>query len=243
MAVLGRREVTTQEHLDIEDIRDGLLILKNGNVSLVMETTALNFDLLSEEEQDIKILSFSGLLNSLTFQLQIVIRTERLDITQYIDRLKVYKQKQISSALKRQIEIYIQFIKNLTINTEILDKRFFVVVPAIIASVQRTSMLRQIFGKPVKITNIEQVLEKAKLQLYPKRDHLTKQFQKVGVYAKQLQTDELIRLFYSIYQPDTPGVKKMILRKQDFSAGIVGVLEKEEPVVSPQILKKEIGNE
>ncbi len=225
MGILGRKETTTQEHLDIEDIREDLVILKNGNVSLVMETTSLNFDLLSEEEQDIRILAFGGLLNSLNFQMQIVIRTERTDVTEYIDKLVIYKEKQISSALKRQIEIYIQFIKNLTVNNEVLDKRFFVIIPGVITSVQRTSAMRQIFGKPVKIKNIEEVLEKAKLLLYPKRDHLIKQFQKMGVLVEQLKTDDLIRLFYSIYQPDTPGIKKLILKKQDFSTGIVEALE------------------
>lgn len=225
MAFLGRKETTTQEHLDIEDIRDDLVILKNGNVSLVMETTSLNFDLLSEEEQDIRILAFAGLMNSLNFPMQIVIRTERTDVTEYIDKLLVYKEKQISLALKRQIEIYIQFIKNLTVNTEVLDKRFFVVIPGVITSVQRTSAMRQIFGKPIRIKNIEEVLEKAKLLLYPKRDHLIKQFQKMGVLVAQLKTDDLIRLFYGIYQPDTPGIKKLILKKQDFSVGIVDTLE------------------
>ncbi len=220
-----RKQISTQEHLDVEDIVDDLVILKNGNVSLIMETTSLNFDLLSEEEQDVRIMEFAGLLNSLTFQMQIVIRTERTDVSEYIDRLIVYKEKQISNALKRQIEIYIQFIRNLTVNNEILDKRFFVVIPAIIASVQRTSMMRQIFGKPVKITNLDQVLEKAKTELYPKRDHLMKQFQRMTVHAEQMKTDDLIRLYYSIYQPDTPGVSKMSFSKRDFSAGIVGILD------------------
>ncbi|MBN1915982.1 hypothetical protein JW796_03245 [Candidatus Dojkabacteria bacterium] len=227
MAFLGRKETTTQEHLDIEDVRDDLVVLKNGNVSLVMETTSLNFDLLSEEEQDIRILAFAGLMNSLNFPVQIVVRTERTDVTDYVDKLKIYKEKQISLALKRQIEIYMQFIKNLTVNTEVLDKRFFVVIPGIISSIQRTSAVRQIFGKPVKIKNIEEVLEKAKLLLYPKRDHLLKQFQKMGIIAEQLKTDDLIRLYYGIYQPDTPGIKKLILKKQDFSTGIVETLKEE----------------
>lgn len=227
MGILSRKQISTQEHLDIEDIIDDLVILKNGNVSLILETSSLNFDLLSEEEQDIRIMGFAGLLNSLNFQMQIVVRTERTDVSEYIDKLKIYKEKQISVALKRQIEIYMQFIKNLTVNNEVLDKRFFIVIPAIIASVQRTSMLRQLLGKPVKISNLEQVLEKAKTELYPKRDHLSKQFQKIGLDSWQLKTDDLIRLYYSMYQPDTPGVRKMNISKKDFSAGIVSILDEE----------------
>ncbi|KXK26216.1 MAG: hypothetical protein TR69_WS6001001211 [candidate division WS6 bacterium OLB20] len=183
MGLFSPSKITTQQHLPIEDIRDDLVIMKNGNVSLVMETTALNFELLSEREQDAKILTFAGLLNSLQFQMQIVIMTERTDMSVYIDRLRSYREQQISNALRRQIDIYIKFINNLTFNTEVLDKRFFVVIPEVVAEVQRTSMVKQMFGKPAKITNLRSIIEKAKVKVYPKRDHLTKQFKKNGYYC------------------------------------------------------------
>lgn len=221
MGLFGGTEITTQQHLDIEDIRDDLVISKTGVVSLVMETTALNFDLLAEEEQDAKIAAFAGVLNSLTFPLQIVISTTKKDVSSYIEKLNVHKDKQISPALKRQIEIYIQFIKNLTVKNEILDKRFFIGIPTIVGEVTRTSPWKQLFGKPVKITNVPMLIEKAKIQLYPKRDHMMKQLKKMQIDARQLTTDELIRLFYSLYDPDRVGLERLNIRSTDFTAGLV----------------------
>lgn len=221
MGLFSPTQVSTQQHLEIEDIRDDLVILKDGNVSLVLETTALNFELLSENEQDSKILSFAGLLNSLGFKMQIVVRTERTDLSAYIDKLRVYRERQISPALRKQIDIYIKFINNLTFNTEVLDKRFFVVIPEVVSEVQRTSMVKQLFGKPIKITNIKSILDKVKPKLYPKRDHLIKQFKRMGIVAKQLTTDELVRVYYSMYDPDKAGVAKLELSPSEFTSSIV----------------------
>ena len=212
---------STQQHLEIEDIRDDLVILKNGMVSLVLETNALNFDLLSEKEQDIKIMNFAALLNSLDFVFQIVVRTERSDITNYIDKLKVYKERQISDALRRQIDIYMQFINNITANKEVLDKAFFVVIPESGTFTQKTSALKQIFGKPEKITNINAILETVKPRLYAKRDHLARQFKNIGLNASQLTTDGLIRLYYSMYDPDKSGISKLKLSTTEFTSGMV----------------------
>lgn len=211
MALMTPSKLSTQDHLEIEDIRDDLVLLKDGRVSLVIETGAVNFDLLSEEEQDAKIKTFAGMLNSLNFQMQIVILTERSDLTAYLERLVAYREQQASKPLMKQIEIYIQFIKNLTYNREVLDKRFFIVIPEVSAEVQRTSIVKQIFGKRIQITNRKAIFEKAKINLYPKRDHLFKQFKKMGIEAWQLNNDQLVRLYYSMYDPDKIGAQNLEL--------------------------------
>lgn len=218
MGIFTPNQISTQDHLEIEDIRDGLVLLRDGRISLVLETNALNFDLLSEPEQDTRIKNFASLLNSLNFQLQIIVMTERSDLTAYIERLSKYKNRQISKPLIRQIEIYMKFIKNLTYNREVLEKRFFVVIPEVIGQVQRTSMVKQIFGKKISITNKKALFEKAKLQLYPKRDHLRKQFKKMGLEAKPMNTEELIRLYYSMYTPDRLGSGKLELKTTELTS-------------------------
>lgn len=218
---------STQQHLEIEDIREDLVILKNGMVSVVIEVNALNFDLLSEREQDIKIMQFAALLNSLDFPFQIVIKTERTDVTNYIDKLKAYKEKQISEALKRQIEIYIDFISNITANKEVLDKSFFVVIPESATMVQKTSAVKQLFGKKEKITNIKSILENVKPKLFPKRDHLVRQFKNIGLTATPLGADALIRLYYSMYDPDKTGISKLQLATTEFTSSMV------QPKVAP----------
>ncbi len=209
---------STQQHLAIEDIRDDLVILKNGMISLVLEVNALNFDLLSEKEQDIKIMSFAGLLNSLEFPFQIVIRTERTDISTYLDRLRIYREKQISDALKRQIDIYMQFIQNLTANKDILDKTFYVVIPETGSVVQKTSSVKQFFGKKEKIINVNSIMDEIKPRLYPKRDNFIKQFKNIGLTAFQLDNDRLIKLYYSMYDPDKLGVSKLQLKTTQYTS-------------------------
>jgi len=218
MGIVKNSKMSTQDHLEIEDIRDDLILLKDGRVSLVMETGAVNFDLLSEEEQDAKIKTFAGMLNSLNFQMQIVILTERSDLTAYVEKLTAYKEQQTSKPLIRQIEIYIQFIKNLTYNREVLDKRFFIIIPEVSAEVQRTSIVKQIFGKRIQITNRKVIFEKAKINLYPKRDHVLKQFNKMGIEAWQLKNDQLVRLYYSMYDPDKIGTANLELATTQYTS-------------------------
>lgn len=214
-------QTSTQAHLDIEEIKDDLVVCKNGQVTLILETTAVNFDLLSEKEQEAKILSFAALINSLGFFVQILVRTEKTDISIYIERLGKEANKQISEGLRKQIEIYINFIKNLTYNTEVLDKRFFVVVSSSNMSVQRTSFMKKLFGKEDKITNIDNILESSRAALYSKRDFLIKQLQRMSVFSRQLTTDEIIRLFYSSYNPDTQGLQKLQIKYADINSKII----------------------
>jgi len=220
-AAISPKIPSTQEHLEIEDIRDGFVILKNGVVSSLLEVNALNFDLLSAEEQDIKIMHFAALLNSLNFVFQIVVRTELTDTTEYIDKLRVYAQTQISDSLKNQIEIYINFINNLTINKDVLDKTFYIVIPESPSIVEKTSFVKQLFGKKSKITNIKSILDYVKPRLIPKGDNIMKQFKNIGLNAKRLDTDSLIRLYYSMYDPDKTGISKLKLSTTEFTSGLV----------------------
>lgn len=221
MGVFDPKRVSTQDHLDIEDIRDDLVILKNGVVSLVIETTSLNFDLLDSKEQDAKIYSFASLLNSIRFPIQVVIRTQRTDIAKYLSLLEDYKQKSTSEEIRGQVTIYQDFINNLTEATQILDKRFFTVIPTTKVNDVDTNWGKQLFGKPKQIVNAKQLLVKATEELYPKRDAIIKQYANMGVGARQLTTDELIKLYYSVYEPDKSGIEILNIRESDVEAGLV----------------------
>jgi hypothetical protein len=194
---------STQDHLDIETIIDSLIVLKSGVVALVLQTSAVNFDLLSEFEQESKIKAFAGLINSIDFNMQILIRTNKVDISDYIRKLKDMNIHEQSPLIRRQIEIYTEFVKKMTIKNEVLDKKFFIVIPSRPNIVAKTSALKQIFGKEEKIVNVDQILKDAKPNVYPKRDHVIRQLGRIGLQARQLTTDELINLFYSLYNPDS----------------------------------------
>src|SRR3990167_6762898 len=120
---------TTQEHLDIDEIRDDMVILKNGEAVSVIQTNAVNFDLLSEREQDAMMYAYAALLNSLTFPIQVLIRTKRMDISNYMQTLAFIRKEARSVEIRDQIDKYAYFIKDLVAKNQVLDKRFYIVVP------------------------------------------------------------------------------------------------------------------
>jgi len=195
---------STQQHLDIYDIDEGLIILKNGGVRLVLSCTAVNFDLLSEVEQDAIIAAYSGLLNSLSFPIQVVARSKKMDISFYLDQLKTVEKEQTNKFLKRRIASYRQYVEQLISKGEVLDKSFYVIIPydEIILTSPENPLKRLFFGGRKITLNKSAILQKARIQLEPKKEHLIKQFNKIGIKAEQLNTQELIELFYDIYNPD-----------------------------------------
>jgi hypothetical protein len=121
-----------------------------------------------------------------------------------------------------------RFVKNLTINNEVLNKRFFVVIPAIFNAVEKPSIMKTLFGGKNQMSiNIDRMLSKAQLELYPKRDHLTRLLKKMGISAKQLTTDELIRLYYTMYDPDKIGASRLGIYKANIQAGMILSQEEE----------------
>lgn len=203
----ARTIASTQDHLEVREIVDDLVITKSGSVALVIQTSAINFDLLAEYEQDSKIYAFAGLLNSLNFHIQILIRTKRIDISNYVDYLKNQENDSMSEGLKRQLKIYTEFIQNLIVQNDVLDKTFLIVIPFNPAGdipgsgIFKSKQTREEIEKALQMKQ-EQLLEKAKIFLYPKRDHILKQLGRMGLFGHQLTNKELITEFYTIYNPD-----------------------------------------
>jgi type IV secretory pathway VirB4 component len=220
---------STQDHLDILDIRDDVVVLKNGNACAVLQTNAVNFDLLSESEQDALIFAYSSLLNSLTFPIQIIIRSKRMDISSYIEKLEAAREAQTNERLRRQIVRYAEFVKDLIAKNNVLDKRFYIVIPYSELRVGSLAPTQVLFGK--KRVNFDkwQLLEKAKNALAPKEDQITKQMSRLGIKSKVLTTQELVELFYDIYNPSVSAEQKVSIDVQEYTS----------PVVQPAIQQEE----
>lgn len=194
-------KASTQEHLDIYTIKNHLVFLKDGSVSLVLKTTSLNFNLLSEEEQDATIYAYAGLLNSLSFPIQIVIRSQRKNISDYLDLVDSRIQSTSAQKVKEQLLRYRQFVKSLVKENRVLEKHFYIIVSFTALELGVTSSTFNPFAKtPQKPPfELEYIEEKASMALYPRRDHIIRQFARLGLKAQQLTTPELVNLFYSIY--------------------------------------------
>ena len=209
---------TTQEHLDIEDIRDDIVVLKDGSCCLILKTSALNFGLLSETEQDATILAYAGILNSLTFPIQILIRSKKSDVSEYIYSLKKQEENQTNLALKTQIEKYRRFIESTIKQNNTLEKRFYTIIPFSSYELGIKPSMGSLSKRKTLPFQKEYILQKAKVSLFPKRDHLVRLLNRLGLKAETLNTQGLIELFYSIYNPEQTGVQKPT---DSYQAGLV----------------------
>ena len=209
---------STQDHLQIEDVIDNVVILKDGSCAMVMQISSVNFDLLSEQEQSALIFAYAGILNSLNFPIQIVIKSTTKDVESYLNKLKDIEDKQTNNLLKERINFYRKFVEETVKKNDVLSKSFYVVV--------RFSSLElgiQSAGKATlkNLMNIgknvpqelpypkEYILDKAKAVLEPRREHLMRLFARLGLDIKLLTTKELISLFYRIYNEEVVGNQKL----------------------------------
>lgn len=221
-------EYTTQNHLDIEDIKQDYLILKSGKICVVLETNAVNFDLLSELEQDAIISAFSMLLNSLTFPIQVVIKSRKLDITKYIAKVSEREKKIKDPLFRKQAEAYRKFVQDIIQTNEVLDKKFYVVVPHGGRAFESTNanpfnFITKLFGPKKYSTsfNVDEVIKVANRELLPKVEHVVKEFNRIGVKSKRMSTQELVELYFDIYNPSNLHGQRIKTNIEDYQTAIV----------------------
>ncbi|MDP3982946.1 MAG: hypothetical protein Q8Q65_02625 [bacterium] len=204
---------TTQNFIEIENIRDDIVIMRDGSAALVIETSAVNFGLLSEREQDALIYSFAAFINSLSFPIQILIHSRKMDISNYLNLIADQIKKQETGLLKIQTQKYYEFIQNIVQDNEVLEKRFFIVVPF---SVYELGIKGGVSGsKATKLPYpIDYIVKRAKTALLPKRDHVIRQISRLGLRGQQLNTEQLIELHYALFNKDTSEGEKIIDSEQ-----------------------------
>lgn len=201
---------TTQDHLPISDIIDDVVLYKDGGAAIVLETSSLNFGLLSEKEQGAVVAAYAALINSLSFSIQIMVRTQRKDISGYIKFFDDQSKKITNPKLAAITEDYRHFITESIKKKTVLGKRFFIVIPFNQLELGVTkSAMTAIKRGPLPFPK-DYVVKKAKVTLFPKRDHLIRQASRLGLKLKQLSTTELIELYFQINNPEPPAVKKDI---------------------------------
>ena len=212
----------TQEFVEIDSIREGVVILKNGSLRQILLVSGINFDLKSEEEQNLVISAYQGFLNALRYSVQIFVHSRRLNIEAYLEKLEERKAEEENELLQNQISEYIQFIKNFVGGNPIMTKAFFVVVPfdPIImpgqASVTGKKFLG-IFGRGGKSAGADEAREakfrEYKEQLSQRVAQVTSELSQVGLRAVPLQDEEITELFYNLYNPESVERKEMAQKK------------------------------
>lgn len=195
---------STQRFTEIEDIDRDIVLFTDGSCAIVLSTTAVNFGLLSEREQESLIYSYAGLLNSLSFPIQILIRSQRKDISSYLELLEEQEKKQTNPKLAKSITSYRQFIGNTVKERNVLDKKFYVVIP--FSNLEIGVSTNVLFGSKKRGLPYpkEYILDKATMVLAPKKDQLVRLLARIGLRSEQLTTPQLAKLFFSIYNPGIP---------------------------------------
>lgn len=218
---------TAQQYLEIADITNDLLILKDGSTALVLQVSAINFGLLSEPEQDAIIYAYAALINSLSFPIQIVIRSQPKDVTSYLHYVEEQLQRAGTDIRRRQIASYHDFVANLITEQNVLDKQFFVVLPMTALELGIPGAINPL---PIQLPRRQTaapsfdksyVVEKSLNNLLPRRDHMISQFGRLGLAARHLQTKELIQLFYVAYNGQS-AVGAQVVDSREYTSALIG---------------------
>lgn len=195
---------STQRYVDVEEIRDGLLILKNGSIRAILLVSSINFDLKSSQEQDGIILQYQNFLNTLDFPVQIVISSKRFDVEPYLSLLADQETTQENELLRFQITEYKIFIKQLAEISNIMSKYFYIVIPFSPAEDEKNGLLDRLTGifNPQKNTSLHgELFESYRSQLYQRVEQVSVALSGTGVQATPLNTEEIIELLYDSYNP------------------------------------------
>ena len=221
---------STQNTLLISEIRDGLVIMNDGSFRGVIMVKSINFDLMSGAEQESIEFAYQGFLNSLYFPIQILIRTQRVDLQPYIEKLDKIRTEHDNMLLAYLMEDYINFIDNLSQQTNIMDKTFYIVVPFEPNAISQSSLnqsknfltgLSELFSSKEKhIVISEHDLNEAKTELRNRVQAVLSGLVQAGIQGLPLDTQELIELYYDSYNPDT-ATRQQLKSFEDLTADIV----------------------
>lgn len=179
----SKSKVSSRQQIQIREVKDDILVLPNHEYRVLLETSSINFELKSEEEQDVLIDGFQNFLNSLPCQLQILVRVREVDIDRYLQEISLTKKTEKEKAYKNQIDNYCDFITNLVSGNKILSRRFYIVIP-------------------YRHTEKNKDFQLVKEQLRLLTDIVSRGLEKLGMKAKTLSSLEILDLFYSFYNQE-----------------------------------------
>lgn len=198
---------STQVYMKIAEIRDDTIVLKNGSIRSVLRVSSVNFNLKSEEEQNAIVYSYQGFLNSLEFPIQVVVRSKKLDIDNYIDQLSKLGEKQTNPLLQRQTYEYMDYIQRLVEYADIMQKEFYVIIPFDPFRAVKPNIIQRFFQNLspkdtfTELQKRHKEFEQLKKGLNQRTNIVKTGLENCGLKVDQLRTQELIGLFYEIYNP------------------------------------------
>jgi type IV secretory pathway VirB4 component len=202
----------TQRYLDIAEVKDGTVIMKDGTLRAVLLVSSINFALKSEDEQKAIVGQYIAFLNSLEFPLQVVIQSRRLNIDNYLERLSESEAKQTNELLRLQIADYRNFVRELVTIGQIMQKQFFVAVsynPRSNRAKGFWERATEVMSPALSMRLAEEKFRRRKADLDLRTDHIMGSLASMGLRSARLDTQGLIELYYRVYNPETYDLQKM----------------------------------
>jgi hypothetical protein len=212
---LARNKVkaSTQKFLDIAEIKEDTVIMRDGTLRAVILVSSINFALKSEDEQNAIISGYVSFLNNIDFPMQIVIQSRELNIQNYLDSLRQKEKEQTNELLKMQIVEYVQYIQELISMSKVMNKRFYIVVSYNPMTDKQKGFFSRFFDvfKPATLIKMKQekFLER-RLELTRRVDNVSGGLSSIGLNAVSLDTQGLIELYYNSYNLDTASTEKLV---------------------------------
>ena len=212
---LARNKISasTQKYIDIGEIKEDIVVMRDGTMRAVLLVSSINFALKSEEEQNAIIGSYVSFLNNISFPLQIIIQSRELNIEDYILRLKEKEKEQTNELLKMQTGDYIAYIQELVAMSKIMNKKFYIVVPYNPLSDKQKGFfprLLDLFRPDSTIKMKEKIFNARRKEIMRRVDNVLGGLSSMGLSSVQLDTQSLIELYYNTYNPITSANEKLV---------------------------------
>lgn len=200
---MARTNAATQDFVSIRDIRENIVIGKDGQMVMLLLASSINFALKSLDEQRAVLSQFQNFLNTLDFTLQIYVQSRKLNIEPYLELLSTLQANQDNELMQIQLREYMEFIRTFTMNVDVMSKNFFVAVPYSPSKINLTKGITSLFTPGQKSAALpdDMRFEEHRIQLEQRVGVVTEGLARVGVRTITLENDDLVELFYHIYNP------------------------------------------
>lgn len=199
---------STQQFLQFDHVREGIIVTKNADVRAILKIFPVNFSLKSQEEQDALTYAFQNFLNSLDFDLQIVLHSQKMNIDPYLNDLRVRADQQENDLLRAQTEEYIEFVQSFVQTTNIMTKEFYLVVPFALFHAEHkegglVKGLRVLVPQPSRVIHMTDTqFSAARTQLMQRIDFIVQNLAQMGLVTRLMETEEVVHLFWRLYNPE-----------------------------------------
>lgn len=198
---MAKTNTSTQNFVPVQDIKENVVILKNGQLNMVLLASSINFALKSLEEQEAILRQFQAFLNTIDFSLQIHIQSRRLNIEPYLEMLAAREEKQDNDLMRIQLREYMQFVRTFTEEVDVMSKSFFVVIPYTPIAANLQTNLTDLLGVRKRVYFDTENFNEHKLQLEQRVTLVEQGLSRIGVRTIPLQNEELVELYYHVFNP------------------------------------------